>query len=136
MSSVNRRITWKELVVIPLAAACAIALIAYRDWYVPSFDDTGGGWDGWVAVVVDLGFCFAIPAILAPSIVWTLFVLGLKWIGRLLDKCFRSDEWPSDRSHSPLEWVTFRVPLVLTFFLVGWVGFLIGTALLLSLIHS
>jgi hypothetical protein len=43
------------------------------------------------------------PTLDEKTVHWTLFVLGLKWIGRLLDKCFRSDEWPSDRSHSPLE---------------------------------
>jgi hypothetical protein len=92
------------LIVLGLVVASSLfALVTYRTCYLPSLDESAGGWDGLVAATVDVGLACGVTALLTLSLLFSLFASTFGWIVQRAEYLFRLGEPPTDAPDPPAE---------------------------------
>jgi hypothetical protein len=115
-----------------LIVASLFALVTYRGRYLPTLDETGGGWDGLIVAVVDVGLVCGVTALLTVSLLWSLFAWSVGWISLLAERRSGGGDAATDTPDPPAEItrLPFRVPFTFAILLLGWVFFFFGICLI------
>jgi hypothetical protein len=71
------RFTIRWMMAAVAIVAVLLGLIAYREKDLPSLDETGGGFDSFIVVLVDVGIMLVLPALLLllPPLAFLLWIL-------------------------------------------------------------
>lgn len=81
------RFTIRTLMIVTAIVGAALGLVAYRE-RLGSFDESGGGVDGWIVAFVDLGLFVVWPACVVLVLGISLLIWLLGKIEQAILACF------------------------------------------------